>query len=278
MGKKFLTRRVKNILIAALCLTVVVTLSAALTQGVGTGKNIVGTVLAPLRAGIAAFDRGAERIYNSLFRYDALEAENAELRKQLAQTQMDRASITQYQREIRRLENLLELKENHTDYTFAAANVISWGTSAWESTLTIDRGRRDGLEEGLCAVTESGQVVGILTECGTNWSTVSTVFDEGQTIAAALMNDSGTGVVQGVRTADGTVQLEMDYLPTDAEAEEGAVVVTSGSIRYPGGLMLGTVRSSEMDRSGVWRYAVLDSTVRTDKLEQVFLITGYTNE
>ena len=271
MGKKFLTKKVKKLLVAGLCLTVLVTLIAALAQGVTLGGNLVGTLLSPLRSGLAAVDRGAEAVYGYLFRYDALKAENESLKRQLAEAETATLTAERYEREIRRLENLLELKQEHRSYQLASANVISWSTSVWQQTLTIDRGMRDGLKEGLCAVTDTGYVVGVITECGGNWSTIATVFDEGQAIAAALTENGATGVVQCVRQGSGK-QLELDYLPADTEVTEGGAVVTSGSIYYPGGLMIGKVVSSEADAGGVWRYAVLETPVEAGQLEQVFIL------
>ena len=272
MGKKFLTKKVKKLLVAGLCLTVLVTLIAALAQGVTLGGNLVGTLLSPLRSGLAAVDRGAEAVYGYLFRYDSLKAENEALKKQLAEAEAAALTTERYEREIRRLENLLELKQEHRSYQLASANVISWSTSVWQQTLTIDRGTRDGLKEGLCAVTDAGYVVGVITECGVNWSTIATVFDEGQAIAAALAENGATGVVQCVRLGGGVMQLELDYLPADTEVTEGGAVVTSGSIYYPGGLMIGKVLSSAADAGGVWRYAVLETPVEAGQLEQVFIL------
>ncbi|MBQ7523222.1 MAG: rod shape-determining protein MreC [Oscillospiraceae bacterium] len=272
MGKKFLTKKVKNLLIAGLCLTVLVTLITALAQGVTLGGNLVGTLLSPFRAGLAAVDRGAEAVYGYLFRYDSLKAENEALKKQLAEAETASLTAERYEREIRRLENLLELKQEHRSYQLASANVISWSTSVWQQTLTIDRGTRDGLQEGLCAVTDTGYVVGVITECGANWSTIATVFDEGQAIAAALADNGATGVVQCVQLVGGAKQLELDYLPVDTEVPDGGAVVTSGSIYYPGGLMIGKVVSSQADAGGVWRYAVLETPVEAGQLEQVFIL------
>ena len=86
--KQIFTKRVRNVIIAALVLTVVLTIAAG-TLGFDLPDVAVKTVLQPLRSGAQALTRQAEGIYGYLFRYEALEeqvkaleAENAQLREQ----------------------------------------------------------------------------------------------------------------------------------------------------------------------------------------------------
>ena len=81
------------------------------------------------------------------------------------------------QRENERLKELLGLQEEHEDYRFNEAYIVSWDSSSWKSTFTIGKGTRSGLETGMVVVTEYGQVVGLITDIGPNWATVTTVLD-----------------------------------------------------------------------------------------------------
>ena len=83
MKKNFWTARLKTILIVAVVLAVVVAVILGITSGATFGENVVGTLLSPLRTGVAAIDRQAERYYNYIFGYEALKAENEELQKKI---------------------------------------------------------------------------------------------------------------------------------------------------------------------------------------------------
>ena len=83
MKKRFWSPRVKALLIAAAILAVLTLAVSAAASGTPFGENLVGAVLSPLRAGVAAIDRQAQRYYDYLFRYEALQAENAELQKKV---------------------------------------------------------------------------------------------------------------------------------------------------------------------------------------------------
>lgn len=275
MKKKFWTKRIKLTLIGAVILAVLVTLGAAIGQGVGVGENIVTTILTPFRAGLSAIDRQAERIYGYIFRYEALLAENEELKKQLAEQDSDVRIAESTLRENQRLKELLELSQEHEDYKYTAAYVVSWSSSNWESKLTISKGSAHGITQGMCAITGTGQVVGLVTEVGVNWSVISTIYDASSQISASLVSSGYTGVVQGARSENGEELLQMRYLSTGSTPKNGDSVVTTGSNLYPRGLLLGTVSGAGLDETGIAKYAALETELKTEGLEQVFLITQY---
>ena len=278
MRKKFFTKRVKVILIVAVILAVLVTLGAAIGQGSWAGKNIVSTLLTPFRAGLSAIDRQAERFYGYVFRYEALLAENEQLKKQLAENASNVRIAESALRENERLKELLELSKEHEDYAFVSAYVVSWSSSTWESKLTISKGSAHGLTEGLCAVTGTGQVVGLVTEVGVNWSVISTIYDASSQVSANLVSTGHTGVVQGARSESGEEQLQLRFLSTGTTPKNGDSVVTAGSNLYPRGLLLGTVSGAGLDETGIAKYATLETELKTEGLEQIFLITQYDSE
>ncbi len=271
--KKFFTGKVKLILAAALCLAIVLAVIGAVTRGATAGEKAAGTLLSPLRSGAAAVARQVERLYDYMFRYDALEAENQVLKEKIAAMEEDVRNAQTYQRENERLTALLGLQEEHEDYRFLSAYVTSWDASNWKSACTISKGTGAGIAEGMCAVTEYGQVVGMVTEAGGSWATITTILDPSMEISASITASGYTGVVQGSYEKDST--LRMNYLPTDAVVKNNDQVVTTGSAFYPKGLILGYVSDAGMDETGVGKFALLTPAADLDNLEQVFLIADY---
>ena len=107
--KQIFSRRVRNVIIAAVLLTIVLSVAAS-ALGFKVPDVAVKTVLQPLRSGAQALTRQAEGIYSYLFRYEALEervkqleAENAQLREEIRAA----AALT---REVERLTAALDLK------------------------------------------------------------------------------------------------------------------------------------------------------------------------
>ena len=216
MKKKFWTGRLKTILIIALVVAICAAVTLAIATGTSALENVVGTILSPIRAGVASIDRLAERYYNYMFRYESLAAENAEMEKQILAMQADVRDAEQLQRENEWLKALLQLSNEHEDYQFLTAYIISWDSSDYKSAFTIGKGTNAGLEEGMCAVTENGQVVGLVTKVGANWATITTIMDSSLEISASIASSGYTGVVQGTFLEDGTEILRMNYLLTDA--------------------------------------------------------------
>ena len=272
MKRNFWTARLKTILIVAVVLAVVVAVILGITSGATFGENVVGTILSPIRTGIAAIDRQAERYYNYIFGYEALKAENAELQKRILEMEEDVRTAEQYQRENEQLKTLLGLSEEHEDYSFVSAYIISWDSSDYKSAFTIGKGTNSGLEEGMCAVTENGQVVGLITKVGVNWATITTIMDSSLEISASIASSGYTGVVHGSSI------LRMNYLLTDAIIKNDDQVVTTGSTLYPRGLLLGYITNASQDETGVAKYATLSPSCDLDNLEQIFIITNYANQ
>lgn len=271
--KKFFTPKVKFILAAAMTLAIVLAVVGAVTRGATAGEKAAGTLLSPLRSGVAAVTRQVERLYDYVFRYESLEAENQALKEKIASMEEDVRTAQAYQRENERLKNLLQLQEAHEDYTFVSAYVTSWDGSNWKSACTISKGSGAGIEEGMCAVTEYGQVVGVVTEVGAGWASITTVLDTSMEISASITASGYTGVIQGSYEQDGL--LRMNYLPTDAVVRNNDQVVTTGSALYPKGLILGYVADAGLDETGVGKFAMVTPAADLEDLEQIFLIADY---
>ncbi len=275
MKKKLFTSKIKTILIVAVSLAILTTVIVAISAGTTLSENLVGTLLQPIRSGVAALDRQAVQIYDYIFSYEALEAENAALKKEILDMQADIRSAQELQRENHRLQQLLGLADEHEDYVFESAYIISWDASSWRSAFTIGKGTNQGLEAGMCAITENGQMIGLITEVGANWATITTILDNGLEVSASVAASGYTGVVQGTYQSEDTQLLRMNYLANDAILKNGDQVVTTGSPLYPKGLLLGTITNVSQDETGVAKYASLKASCTLADLEQVFVITEY---
>ena len=272
-----LTRR-RIIVLLAVALAIIVALSSALIRGHKAGKNVTQSLLAPFDSALSALTRTAERFYNYVFQFESLEAENAYLKKRVATLEDEIRSIDTLQRENERLRALANLLKEHEDYDPVSAYIISWDSSNWRNTFTIGKGTNSGVSEGMCAVTEQGQVVGIVTDCGSNWATVTTILDSSLQISATLSSSGYNGIVQGAHKTDKENQLRMDSPTTEAVIRNNDQVVTTGSTLYPRGLILGYVVDAGLDGTGVAKYAVIEPAANFNALEQVFVITNYVNE
>ena len=275
--KQIFSKRVRNVIIAALLLTIVLSVAAS-ALGFKVPDVAVKTILQPLRSGAQALTRQAEGIYSYLFRYEALEervkqleAENAQLREEIRAA----AALT---REVERLTAALDLKTQREDFVLLDAYIIGWDSGDWSESCTINKGSTAGIKVDQCVVTANGEVVGLVTEVGINYAVVKTVLDSSLEISANIASSGYNGMVQGGYATGEEGYLRMNYLPSDAVICNHDQVVTAGSTLYPRDLVLGNVVDAGFDETGVAKFAILEPAADFGSLEQIFVLTSYATE
>lgn len=275
--KKYFTTRLRVVLVLAVLAALITIGSMFLWPGkAGVLNNAVSVVLNPVKNGVTLLVDKAERLYNYLFGYELLQAENEQLQAELANMNQDIRDAQTYKTENERLRELENLTEKHTDYDLAIANVVSRSGGSYGSTMTISQGSSIGLEAGMCAITETGQVVGILSEVGTNWATVTTILDTTSEIGAYIFGSGCTCIAQGDFTLMKEGKLRASYLSSSATIRNSDQLLTSGDGDiYPPGLVIGGVTDVGDDETNVAKYAVITPTVDLDAVEQVFVIKSY---
>ena len=275
--KHFFSTKVRVIMVLVLLLTAGLTILSSVS-GQTMPDMIVQGVLAPFRAIGNGLTKQVEKYYSYMFRYEALEAENEVLKSKIAQMEDVARQADSVSRENQRLRDLLELKSTHEDYSLVDAYIIGWNSTNWSNTFTINRGTNSGIEPGLCAITANGEVVGLVTEAGTNYAIVKTVLDSTLEISATISTSGYNGMVSGGYISGHDTLLKMDYLPSSSIIRNQDQVVTSGSTVYPRGLIMGYVVDAGFEETGVAKFALLKPAAEISSMEQVFILTDYTTE
>jgi len=118
--------------------------------------------------------------------------------------------------------------------------------------------------------------VGVISACGTNWSTVLTVVDADLSLGAQVFRTKDLGLAQGDFSLMEEDRLRLDYLPADCQLLGGDLVVTSGlGGHYPAELVIGSVEEVQVDDSGSASYAIVEPKVDFDALTEVFIIKSF---
>ena len=264
-----------------LVLAVLITAGLSVLSGL-TSQSIpdllVQGALAPFRAAGSALTDAAEKYYSYMFRYEALEAENEVLTAKIAEMEDVARQADAVSRENARLRQALNFLSTHEDYVAVDAYIISWSSTDWSNTFTINRGSNVGIEENMVAITENGEVVGLVTQVGSNFAVVKTVLDSTLEISATITTSGYNGMVSGGYIDGNEKYLQMDYLPSSSIIRNNDQVVTSGSTVYPRGLILGYVVDAGFKETGVAKYAVLEPAAEISSLEQIFILTNFRTE
>ena len=275
--KNFLRQNGIWLLAIALLLSLVITLSSVLLGGNANPlANVVQAVTSPIRGGISAVLDWADGVSTYVFRYGEMQQELEDLRLQVSQLEEQVRQGEEDSRENEQLRDLLKLQQQRQDFVFENAKVTARSNSNWESTLTLSKGSAAGVAAGNCVITETGVLVGVVSEVGTNWCTVSTVINTDIEMGGIVTRTYSAGVLEGDFSLMSQGKLKLNYLPQGAQLVSGDEVLTSGKGDvYPSGLVVGQVEGVFTDPSGMTRYAVVTPDVDLSSLIEVFVIKDF---
>lgn len=182
----------------------------------------------------APFDFAAE-VSGFLVRHRALQNENAVLRESRRQASVQFARIHSLQTENEELRRLMALRQT-LGFVPVAAEILSTPRDPFSQRVILDKGANAGIEPGQPVVDETG-LAGQVTRVYALNSEVTLVTDRGQAVPAQIQR---TG--QRVLVFGGGADMEVRYLPTHTDIQQGDILVTSGIDRvYPAGLAVAKV-------------------------------------
>ena len=275
--KDFLKNQGLWILFAAAVVAVTLAVMSFFSTTSSPLENIVNTVSAPFRSVCTAVSSWVEDKQNYYLDTTELKAENARLRREIAQMEEEVRQAQDANEENAFLRELLNLREQRRDLSdFETARVTERSVSNWTSSLTLNKGTEYGVEVNDCVIDEAGALVGLVSEVGYNWCTVLTVVDTDISLGAQVFRTKDLGVAVGTFSLMEHNLLRMEYLPADCQLLSGDLVVTSGlGGYYPAGLVIGSVEEVQRDESGASSYAVLKPRVDFDALTEVAIIKSF---
>ena len=203
---------------------------------------------------------------------EELEKDNAQLRVDNRALNATNQALRDVEREVNRLRLALAYRERSI-FKLVPAEIVTRDASTWWRTVTINRGKQDGIETDMSVVTDQG-LVGKTTTVSDSISIVLLVSDENCRVAANVEGTREQGIVSGERVAGAlTPLLNLNFLSKQANLQPGQKVYTSGvGGVFPSGLLVGVVKEYKVrDLDGQARVA---PAVDLAKLEDVFVVTG----
>ena len=243
--KHFLRQNGLLLLIIALLLSVLIGIVSAVMGGNADPlSNAVGFITTPIRNGVSAVLDWADGVRAYVFHYEEMEQQIQDLERQVAELEEQAREGQEASRENEQLRELLDLQAKRRDFVFESAKVTARSSTNWDSTLTIGKGSSAGLEVNDCVITETGTLVGVVSEVGLNWSKVSTLINTDIEIGGQVTRTYSAGILEGDFTLMSQGKLKLSYLPDGAQLVAGDEVVTSGKGDvFPSGLVVGTVEA-----------------------------------
>lgn len=266
----------KNTLVVILLILVSVMLMRFTSMdrpALSTPEVLLRDLLAPLQSGVIAVSRGISTFTGSITSYQELMKQNRELQRQVGELTAANNRLQGYGLENMRLRKMLGFKETASQqWQLVPATVIGRDPGNWYRTLTINRGKLDGIAKNMPVINHQG-LIGRIANVSQHTAEVLLILDREGAVGALVQSTRVPGVVEGV--ADGSGRLQMIHLPHDAPVRENQTVITSGlGVIFPKGLRIGYISQVLPSANGLVKKAIVEPFVDFDRIEEVMVITG----
>lgn len=235
-------------------------------------QAVTSAIVTPMQSGI---NEVGGSLYNRMVEHkdkNALIKENKELTAKINEYSSEIKKSEQESYELKRLQDLLELKEQYVDYNTIGARVIATDSTNWFYTFVINKGTDDGIQVG-CNVLADGGLAGIVTEVGKNYAKVRSIIDDNSSVSATISGTESLCTVSGDLSSIKDGYINVGYVSKDVTIEEGAELVTSHvSNKFLPGLLIGYISDIKMDANNLTQSAKCLPAVDFKNLQEVLVI------
>jgi len=237
--------------------------------GFGPFRFINDQVLAPIGTSISGWGRGIKESIDTISKANELAKQNKQQKQEITELKVQLATLKEIANENEQLRNQLKFNEQ-VQFDITAARIVSSEGTSLRKYVSIDRGKASGLSTGM-AVISSGVLVGTIDQVDDYSAKVFLATDPEFRIRGLGQDGRAQGVVRG--------QLGQGYLfdkVTQTESiKNSELVITFGSGLVPKGILIGQVESIQKSDNAVFQSAQLRPLVDFDKLDVVFVVTGF---
>src|SRR5271167_896545 len=268
----FLGRYKNLIVLAAILLAQIIGLAVQVRRPAQVGETRLirlwaVSAVTPIESAVVHAQKWVQNAWTNYVYLRGTRRENRELRAQIERMKIEDARLSEDARMARRVQALLEFKEQYVESTLAA-QVIGTSGSEQSRVLYIDKGSKDGIKTDMAVITPTG-IVGKIVQVFPTSAQVLPINDQFSGVGAVLKNTRLQGILKGSQNGATTLQ----YVMSDEKVEPGEEVLTSGGDRiFPKGLPVGRVVSVEPGKDLFLNIRVVPSA-RLDQVEEVLVVT-----
>lgn len=253
---------------------VIMLVSFTLNISGGPLNAAAGYVFIPMQRGINTIGSWITEQSDNLKNLNEVMEENEELRRQVDELTVELNTVNLEQYELENLRELFELDQKYPSYEKVAANVIGKSGNNWFSNFTIDKGSSDGIEVDMNVIAGSG-LVGIVTDVGPNYATVTAIITDTSSVGGMVSTTSDNVIVTGsLQNMNENMVIEFSNLnDSDNKVQIGDPIVTSYiSDKYQQGILIGYISTLETDSNNLTKSGTLTPAVDFEHIEEVLVI------
>ncbi len=235
---------------------------------IGSARDAARDILAPIQGAVSDLLHPIGQFFSGAVNYSSAQSENEALQRENGQLRREMAENSIAEQQLRQLLSQLHLPfvENVTTVT---AQVIDQSTSNFQLEIEIDRGTHDGVGIGMPVVDGAG-LAGTVVSAGSSTSMVELLEDPRSSVAVrfgsnqfAAANGQGPGE-----------PLSLNFVESSEPLRRGEIVFTSGLLgaAYPADIPVGTVSSVQSTPGSPTKTASVAPFVDFSNLQYVTVV------
>lgn len=157
---------------------------------------------------------------------------------------------------------------------FRTAKVVANSVNLPNNFLVLSKGSSDGFHRGMGVISETGAVIGIITDLSEDFSVVMSLLHKDSKISGKLLKSGETGTVSWDGEMPNIAQLT--GVPKSVKVNKGDSIVTSGfSTTFPKGMLLGRVESASVESGSGYLKIKMRTAANFNNIQFAYVIENF---
>ena len=218
--------------------------------------------------------KNINQFFGSFLTFGAYQKENSNLKQENKNLLSQIAGL---QNQIKQNQDLKSFIQTPSQADFSILSAETIGLNSANDMITISRGSKDGIQEGMPVISPQKVVYGKVTKVYKNFSEVMLVSNvksvvDVKILQTGLEKPQINGAVKGI----GNLGAYLDLVNSDAKIQEHDVLITSGLEGiFPADLLVGKIESASQNDAKAFQTANVKPFFDINTLDNVFVITNY---
>ena len=237
-------------------------------------ESVVKDVVVEVQQVVYSPFKGVSTFINDFVKLNDVLEENKILKSNIEKIESLEAENIELKQELKKLKEELNIDRVLSDYNYLNATVVSRNALYWYNNLTIDKGSKNGVKEGMVVINSTG-LIGKVTNVSRTSADVKliTTTDSNNKISVIISNGDKNlvGVINGYNYDEGYLQIE--GISNTEKVAVGDVVYTSGlGGVFPSGILIGYVDSITTDVYDLAKIINVKPSAKFDNINYVTIL------
>ena len=209
---------------------------------------------------------------------ESLIKENKKLLINIENKELILKKNNELEEEISELKELLKLKNIFTNYNIINCTIVSRNKNYWFNELTIDKGKKDGIEVNMAVVSEKG-LIGKISNVYDKTSIIKMITNnDNNKISIEIENKNGHfhGIIDKYDISSNT--LKVTGITNYDNVEVNDKVLTTGYGVFPKGIEIGKIKKIENDNYNISKVLYVELNQNMNNIKYVSILGNKIND